>query len=959
MLKPIFFEREKMKKTIALILIGLSLFLGAAEPTELQLREWRMTTKNLNAEMLPEYAGKKFPVKVNFPVVPGGKILLKDKNSSTPLNALPAKNIKKGELNFANQTLHVPLDNWIPPFIGMSAKEIRFFLLPKKIEGKINVSLKYFMQGFSIEKKIQLEKKDGEKWQEFVIPFEPPKGRPPRLSNVVLVLQRPDDKSSCELMVTSPVIVTRDGEKYEMLNTEVPRFLRNASIPKTPAVKGLPKRSTLSIGFGGPWWKAWVDLPELSRIMKETLPDLDIVLSPSRTPEPDSFAALKELPENIFYQFQTSQHGLKYPSLFGALPVNEHGKMQGFRFNSILATHPLIIESLKDQLDYVGKHGVNSFKVYDYVWPYVGGRWGYDPATIAAFREDLAEKDEGLKILRDKNKTQTIHFPEYFRSIHGMMPGPQDLGLKRWNEYVPVKSKDLEKGTHAIRLNYSVFLALCSYEWLRQAQRWNTWAKNYGGTYEYLLNDEGWNNAGDYINLIRLADSGVVSKEFFDHTVNSFGLGSIYSGNGIYLRQAKRVGHEMGYCCEVSNGGGGSQPYWDAKVAYSVSYMLAALGYRHLHHDHHNKKFQKWFDPESGHAFAGTALMMSQGRALQQALRDRVGKPVRKSTILNVRSRSVGIRLPSFSARWILYGEWRPVLLDSSIDYEETDPEELPLMLPKAGVVFYAPHATRKDSADQLTQWLKQGKNRTLVLHSVVPFRREKGYADAEHIVKEEIPADTPSLFPGFAKGTIQNGTVLLKKADGSPLLSEYQVSKGGRIWYLHPAPEKCGKSDLKKVMAYLTEKLELPQRQMPEGDALVLPFEEKENSVYVLWNRPLVKKAYSKNPEWYKKCWRPTHHQAKFKYGNLLYYWYQPGTECSAKVRVKKPGTYRLYSFLADRENVVDVGSDHLLPLTLSEALTEVVYAAPDTPEFRKKVAELRRERAKTSPYFRIAADK
>ena len=50
---------------------------------------------------------------------------------------------------------------------------------------------------------------------------------------------------------------------------------------------------------------------------------------------------------------------------------------------------------------------------------------------------------------------------------------------------------------------------------------------------------------------------------------------------------------------------------------------------------------------------------------------------------------------------------------------------------------------------------------------------------------------------------------------------------------------------------------------------------------------------------------------------------------------------------------------AEKLVPLTLSEALTEVMYAAPDTPEFRKKIAELRRERAKISPYFRIAADK
>lgn len=963
-----------MKKTVFYCALFAVFAAGAVENiaapgkdvSPIQLREWRMTTKNLNAEMLPEYSGRKFVVKIDYPMIPGGKTLSQtmQRSAEETFPPLAGEKIEEGELNFATRPLHSPFDNWIPPYIGISAKEIRFFFLPEKVTGNITASMKfYFLEFIPGKSKIAIETKnismgENRRWSEIVIPVTTSRNR--RLSNVVLSLQRSDSKSSCELFMISPVIVTRYGEKYEILNTEMPRLLRNApSAPKNTA-KQLPKRNTLSVGFGGPWWAMTnlPSLPKLSQFMKDNLPDLDIVLSPSRSPEPATGDIIKELPDNIYYQFQRAQHGIKYPALFGALPISEHGKMQNFRFNSLWAIHPLILDGLKEQFDYAASHGINSFKVYDYVWPYLGGRWGYDDASIAAFRRDLEEKDEGLRILESKDKVKTIHFPDYFRSIHGMMPSPQDLGLKGWNEYVPVKTKDLKTGTSAIRLNYSILLALCSYEWLLQAQRWNTWAKAHGGTHEYLLNLEAWQNAGDYINLIRLADSGIVSKEFFVATPNPVGLGSIYSGSGLYLRTAKRIGHEMGYCCEVSSGGGSSQPYWDAKVAYSLSYMLAALGYRHLHHDHHNAKFEKWLDPKSGNAFAGVSLMMSQGRALQQALREKVRKPD-SSSILNVRCRSVGITVPNMMGRDFLAGEWRPALMDSSIDFEDTDPEELPLMLPKAEVVFYAPHATRKDSAEQLTAWLKQGKNRTLVLHSVVPFRQEKGYAVAERIVKEEIPADAPSLFPGFAKGTIQNGTVLLKKADGSPLLSEYKVSEGGRIWYLHPAPEKCGKADLNKVMSYLTEKLALPQRQIAGGDVLVLPFEEEGNSVYVLWNAPLARKAYSKEREWHRKCWSPTHHQSKFKHGDLLYYWYQPGFECSAKVRVKKPGTYRLYSFLADRENVVDVGSDHLLPLTLSEALTEIVYAAPDTPEFRKKIAELRRERVKTGSFFRIAEDK
>ena len=52
----------------------------------------------------------------------------------------------------------------------------------------------------------------------------------------------------------------------------------------------------------------------------------------------------------------------------------------------------------------------------------------------------------------------------------------------------------------------------------------------------------------------------------------------------------------------------------------------------------------------------------------------------------------------------------------------------------------------------------------------------------------------------------------------------------------------------------------------------------------------------------------------------------------------------------------MVKVGSDDLLQLTLKDAVTDVVYAAPDTPQFREKIAKLRKERAKTEPFFRFA---
>ncbi len=935
---------------------------GAETADTLKLRTWRLAAQGADAVMVTEFAGRSPAVRIEFPGIPSGQTDLND-NVATALQVkvdpvrgkLPRKTVSNARnsatILMAKHELANPLQAWIPPYVGITAARVALFIHPQECNGDVRLFLEVVQRGAdpkprrTARKEIPLRELPAGKWSAVEFAVDTDIAR--RLAEVRLVLSGAPE-AACRFYFSGARIIQKDGAEYELLNRDFPDYLTGMKTPLAAApAKKLPKRTQLQIGYGNNWSILYdaKHLPEIGRLMKQYLPEYDIVLSCAQTPEPELASVLPKLPENIFYQFQKAQHGIQYPMLFDALPRDWRGNPQSRRFNSIVATHPLIQRALKNQMDYAATLGVNNFLSYDYVWPYLGGRWGYDKATVAAFREDLMGKDEGLEMdFETGAPRRTIHFHDYFEELYGRRFQPRDLGLNSWEEFFPVteRAAAAPTATTATQRNFTLFLVLCHYEWLRQAQRFNRWAQLHGGTtYDYVLNGEGWVNGNDHIGLLRLAGTGIVAPEFFMHTPEN--LETIYRGLGRYVRAARRLGKSLGACFEVSLGGSG-HPYWDLRTGYLVAYTVAALGAAPLHHD-----FQGRWERRNPLDKTTFHLMMAQARASRQAKLDQVEK-IPGNEVLHVTFRSVGRRIDGLlsNSRTLRItsqqNSWIPTLIDHEINFEQTDPSELPLLLDSARVVFLSSPVTTPRCAAQLEEWLARG-GKSLLLHTTLPFRHDEGIYNFKTKPGE-------ALFRGFRNGK-PAGRTLLTDATGAPLLTRIDRGRGSAVYYLHTSPARSSAAAMKSVMTLLKNELHLPCVQIAErGDnAVVLPYRTPACRVVAVWNRKLRDEAAAGLTNWIKTRWRQKHRF--FDPEAYAFRYEQPGAVCSTAVNVEKPGSYRVYRFLADREELIPVGEDGVLELKLRDALGELFYLGEDTPAFREHLQKLREDRGKTAAFL------
>lgn len=930
--------------------------------TELKLREWRLLTDGVCAQAQTEYAGRKNVLKVNYSEsvtdIPAGAASGHHENASynsdVCVRLKPQKTQGIGELCFTSYENNNVGDPIIPPHTGITAKSVILDVFPLKRTGKVQALLqlscvKNAMELKTLSKDIMLDRLPQGKWSRIVMPVETSLGF--RLGGIKLRFLG-DNDASCELYVADAQIVRRDGSTYEVLNLNPPLLTAGMENQlKKEFRKELPKRNPIFIGMSRAWpFRNSADISEIGKFMSEYLPEHDVVFVTSGAPEPFGATGMPKLPSNLFHQMQTCSHNIRYASALDAMPKNAQGKQQDFRFNSICATNPVIRDLLKDFWDYAAMLGINNFKQADYVWPYKTGRWGYDDATVAAFREDLAGMDEGLTVLSETgDPLKTIHFWDYFKDYHGMVFFPADMGLKNWSEFIQPSEKEGRNGDLKARRRFSVYTSLCSYEWLRQAQRYNQWAKAYQGSYEYILNGEGWVNAGDYVYLARLRDSGRIYPEFFDfYPAIQMEIG--YRNYGCYLRTGKRLGKNFGYCTEFSIGTYG-MPYWDPKIAYVVSYSISALGFESIHYDMLRTAWKNLFDDKKEFkSWIEGNLFMSMARAFRQAKQDKAVKPA-ADEVLNLFPRSVGVEAMPYGCRSKLTN-WTNLLLNAEVNYEQTDALELPLMLDRARVVFNGAPVTRKDIAQKLEEWLARG-GKTLVMHSSVPYSIDEGRWDLPVIVKENMADRSQPLFKHFSPGGKVNGRVVMKQPDGKPLLTVVELPKESRIYYLHPAPMQLSAPVLAEVMETLTKDLSLPmvQENVKKNIAVVTSYQNGQCLIFNMWNRTLRDKAEAIREQWTKEKWHSQ--RGPIIPNNYLFKYEQPGASCSAVISVKQSGAYRIYRFLANSETTVNVKDDGKLTLQLDDALADIFYAAPDSPEFRKFLEKVKADRAKTDRFL------
>ena len=672
----------------------------------ISLRAWRVTAStNVEAQVVESFGGRKFPVRLAYsaPAAGGAK--------------------QGGWVNFCEYNMCRPLQEWIPPYVGIKARLVEMDVLPVSKTGKARVTLRARQARCLVEGENFVETNDITSilcatgaWR--TVSIDPKLVPRNRLTDVSLLFA---GAGGVELYVANPRVACADGTFYELLNERRPSYVEGMPEGADRAVKfrPLPARPRIQLGMGT-WGvlRNRADMADLSAWAKKWFPEYDLVFSGGGSLEPAIKEFVESLPDNVFFQYQKSQHGLRYPALYDALPRNEFGQRQDFMFNSIMATHPMIRDALDEHLVYGASRGVNNFQTYDYVWPYKFALWGYGADSVAAFRRDLAGTDEGLdlasRLLPDgrREPVRKIHFADYFRAYHGHAPSPQDCGITDWAQYAPPTSAEQKARGELGNRQMEMFFLLRNYEWLLQAQRWNARAASYGGTYDYLLNGETPANANDHLFLLKLKDTGCVSPEFFSATPKS--LDRISRTSGLWIREARRVDKRFGITMETSRGGGGSQPYWSPRTAYAIAYFLAGLGFDAFEYDHVGccsiwSETRKWRKPGTmTRTFADMTERHLVGsiRGYRRAQVDKARKAGRGDVFVLSR-RSIGRERDMCG--------WVKALSDVGADCEMTDIVELPDILPQARVIIAGSEIDRPGVRQQLDAWLKGDANRKLV----------------------------------------------------------------------------------------------------------------------------------------------------------------------------------------------------------------------------------------------------
>ncbi|MCK4322997.1 MAG: hypothetical protein KAW89_00605, partial [Armatimonadetes bacterium] len=247
--------------------------------------------------------------------------------------------------------------------------------------------------------------------------------------------------------------------------------------------------------------------------------------------------------------------------------------------------HPATIAAMKDDLDVaLDQAQASSFMIVDYVWPYVGGRWGYSQWDIAAYREALNGTDGGLTVV-DSHGEKNLGFWEYFEELSGLRLAPHEVGCESWDEYVPVRAPDVETNpTDENRRSFFLFYGLYHYCWLRFAQECGQYAQSLGGELQASLNPENFANGTDILTWGRLKNTG---EPWLEEWASAWIAIAGYHNLWYFARPYRQAGKRLGLIGETCAGGGGHPPlggnpgyahYWAPQANYAITYALGASG---------------------------------------------------------------------------------------------------------------------------------------------------------------------------------------------------------------------------------------------------------------------------------------------------------------------------------------------------------------------------------------------
>lgn len=143
-------------------------------------------------------------------------------------------------------------------------------------------------------------------------------------------------------------------------------------------------------------------------------------------------------------------------------------------------------------------------------------------------------------------------------------------------------------------------------------------------------------------------------------------------------------------------------------------------------------------------------------------------------------------------------------------------------------------------------------------------------------------------------------------------------------------------------------------QDEQGGATAFALPFTCSVGRVAAVFNRTAIEAcSEAKYDQWLKTCHAPTQWRQIFDPAKIFYFDEHPGTSATARLRLGGKGPWRVYRFLADREEIVEA-EDGVLPLAIGSSFCDIVYfGAADDAAFEANLRRIRADRTLTADFL------
>ena len=598
-------------------------------------------------------------------------------------------------------------------------------------------------------------------------------------------------------------------------------------------------------------------------------------------------------------------------------------------------TQPQVLQLAEAVVAAAAKGGFTEFLLIDYAWPY-DARFGYGPATLQAFRDDLNGVDDGMFIATSSGGYVVARFWDYLRLYTDIPFQPADVGLTDWNGFVPVSADEGANGTVEQRKNDYLYNALWHYTHDKFLQKLGDYGQSLGIAVFPSLNGESYLNGTDLYAMGKLRGIPKLGYEYFDAPDALDGR----STTKYYEFLMRRSGHDMTLVQEIGPGGHGPTTY-TGDAAYANQYDATSAGKPADYNNQYMEVDWSTLTPTDTAEYPRYAYWEAGALGFMQSHSEGASLQPPKGVAL------VAYR-PVLESRD--YGDMGDLLRKLHIPFDRGGKEDLDAFANAANVLIYCPSESSPMHAAAVRAWLAASPGRTLVAHSFVPFSMSDGTfmgtlplmnqglaslslagVDATQTVNLTVNGMTVSSSHDVFR-LASPATVLLKSDEGEPLISRV-TSGASQVLYIH-VDVSAASGPFEQAVALQAMQLAgvTPEANAPTNKGVHI-YAVGGGQSAVIWDDDVV--------------------ASKAAAG---YYYTRVATTPTQIAFAAKPSTsFSVYDFYADTVQTVLSASDGNLTYASSASVDIVYYGETDSAAFCHDAGK-RQGHAGEAPGVRVA---